>query len=221
MTVAQTATYRDAIAHVPAGGTLILTTVAWSEYEQLLSDLGEGCAARVTYDRGRLEAMTPSSSHEMYALLVLRLAVLVADETGVDLESLGSTTFKREDLAQGAEPDTCFYVQHAASIIGKRNIDLRSDPPPDVVVEVDVSHGSVSKLAFYASLGVPEVWRYDERRMHIYHLTTQGYIEAPASRTFPVLTSDALTESLERSKTAGQSGALRSFREWLRQRTSE
>ncbi|MPZ18879.1 MAG: Uma2 family endonuclease [Luteitalea sp.] len=217
MTMPQTASYVDAIGHVPPGGTLIVTNVPWSEYEQLLSTLGEGYTARITYDRGRLEIMAPSSSHEMYKELLVGIGRLVAQEMGVDLESRGSTTFKVERFAQGAEPDTCFYVQHATSIIGKTMIDLETDPPPDVIVEVDVSHASINKLDFYASLGVPEVWRYDERRMCIYHLTAQGYVEALASRTFPPLTGNALTEFLERSKSAGQSAALRSVRDWLRQ----
>jgi hypothetical protein len=62
----QTANYLNAIAHLPAGGTLILGDVPWSEYEQLLADLGEGYAVRMSYDQGRLEVMTPSSKHEKY-----------------------------------------------------------------------------------------------------------------------------------------------------------
>jgi len=212
----QTANYLDAIAHLPAGGTLILADVPWTEYEQLLADLGDGYAVRVSYDQGRLEIMTPSAKREKYKDLILRLADTAADELGCDLDSFGSTTFKQEQLAKGAEPDTCFYVQNAAGVIGKDQIDLSTDPPPDVVVEIDVAHGSASKLAIYASLGVPELWWYDERRLQIYHLTGQGYVEAPGSRAFPVLTSDVLSRFLERSKTEPQRAVLRSFREWLR-----
>ncbi|PYV13463.1 MAG: hypothetical protein DMG07_14395 [Acidobacteria bacterium] len=211
-----TANYLDAIAHLPSGGTLILTEVPWAEYEQLLAELGEGYAVRVSYDQGRLEIMTPSAKHEKYKELILRLADLAADELGCDLDSFGSTTFKREQLAKGAEPDTCFYVQHAASVTGKDRIDLGIDPPPDVVVEIDVAHDSTGKLAIYASLGVPELWRYDERRLQIYHLTDREYVEAPGSRAFPVLTSDVLSRFLERSKTEPQRAVLKSFREWLR-----
>ena len=180
----QTANYLDAMAHLPAGGTLILTEVPRTEYEQLLTDLGDDYPVRVSYDQGRLEIMTPSAKREKYKDLILRLADTAADELGCDLDSFGSTTFKQEQLAKGAEPDTCFYVQHAASVIGKDRIDLRADPPPDVVVEINVAHGSTSKLAIYASLGVPELWWYDERRLQIFHLTEQGYVEAPGSALF-------------------------------------
>jgi Uma2 family endonuclease len=217
----QTGNYLNAIAHLPAGGTLILGDVPWSEYEQLLADLGEGYAVRVSYDQGRLEITTPSSKHEKYKELILRLADTAADELGCDLDSFGSTTFKLEQLAQGVEPDTCFYVQHAASVTGKDRIDLRTDPPPDVVVEIDVVQKSMSKFSVYASLGVPELWRYDGRRLQVYHLTEQGYVEAPASRALVVLTSDVLSVFLERAKTEPQRAVLKSFREWLRTQQSE
>jgi Uma2 family endonuclease len=210
-----TASYLDAIAHLPPGGTLTLHDVSWDEYEQLLEELGDCTGVRIGYDRGRLEAMSPSPYHEMYKELLQNLALITAEHLGLDFESRGSTTFKLGQFEQGAEPDTCFYVEHAAAIIGKRKLDLRRDPPPDVIVEIDVSHGSDFKLDFYARLGVPEVWRYDERQMHISHLTAAGYVEAAASRAFPPLTAEALTVHLEQSKTAGQSAALRSFRAWL------
>ena len=214
----QTANYMDAIAHLPAGGSLILNDVPWEEYEELLSDLGEGYAVRIAYDRGRLEIMSPTARHEMYKDLLLRLVDSLA-ETKEDLvlETRGSTTFKEKQLLQGAEPDTCFYVENAKRIIGKGDIDLAKDPPPDIIVEVDVSHQSTGKLSFYSAIGVPEIWRYDERQVRILHLVDGRYVEMPSSLTFPVLTDKVLTDALEQSKTEGQSAALRTFRQWLKE----
>lgn len=213
---AQTTSLLDAIEHLPAGGTLILNEITWEEYEELLADLGDSGRVRVSYDKGRLEIMSPSLSHERYKDLILWIAHTLADEIGIYMESAGSTTFKKEQFAQGAEPDTCFYVQNAARIIGKRQINLETDPPPDVIVEIDVSHESKGKFAFYAAIGVPEIWRYYERKAQIYNLREQNYTESPNSRAFPVLTADALTEFLEQSKTQGQSASLKSFRNWLK-----
>ncbi len=211
----QTLNYLEAIAHLPAGGTLILTDVPWEEYEQLLADLGDKYSARITYDNGRLEAMSPSSKHENFTRMIERLAHVIAEEADATLESLGSTTYKQEWLARGVEPDGCFYVQNAARIIGRDRIDLSIDPPPDIVVEIDISHESTNKLAIYAGMGVPELWRYADPRMHIHQLTEQGYVEVSASLAFPVLTTDALSQFLEQSKTEGQTATLRSFSEWL------
>ncbi|HEV8487557.1 MAG TPA: Uma2 family endonuclease [Blastocatellia bacterium] len=217
MTTTRQSNYLDTIEALPPGRSLILNDVSWEEYEQLLDDLGDSSGNRVTYYEGRLEIVSPSSNHEMYEELILLIGHVIGDEMGCDVESRGSTTFKQKSLAKGAEPDTCFYVQNASRIIGKLKIDLSADPPPDIAVEIDVSHRSKTKLAIYERFGVPEVWRYDQRRMRIYLLTPQGYVEAAASLTFPYLTCDVLTDLLERSKTMGQSAVLRSFREWLRE----
>jgi Uma2 family endonuclease len=101
-------------------------------------------------------------------------------------------------------------------VTGKDRVDLKTDPPPDVVVEIDVVQESTSKFAIYASLGVPELWRYDGRRLLVYHLTDQGYVEAPGSRALAPLTSDVLSRFLERAQTEPQRAVLKSFREWLR-----
>jgi Uma2 family endonuclease len=153
----------------------------------------------------------------MYKDLLLRLVGRVADEADLVLETRGSTTFKEKRLLQGAEPDTCFYVENAKRIIGKGDIDLAKDPPPDIIVEVDVSHQSTGKLSFYSAIGVPEIWRYDERQVRILHLVEGRYVEMSSSLTFPVLTDKVLTDVLEQSKIEGQSAALRTFRQWLRE----
>jgi Uma2 family endonuclease len=212
----QAATYLDAIKHLPTGSALIVSDVSWLEYERLLDDLGGHCSVRVSYDRGRLEIVSPSTKHEKCKELVLLLAHVLAEETGTRLESVGSTTFKRAALAQGAEPDTCFYVEHAAAVIGKDDLDLAVDPPPDIVVEIELSHRSPGKLAFYAAIGVPEVWRYDGQRASIHHLSGLEYVDVSASVIFPVLTADELTARLRQLGIDGQQAVLASFRESLR-----
>ena len=217
--IAQNTECRDAIDHLPYGGTLLVPGVSWEEYEQLLAELGEGYAVRVSYDGRRLEIVSPSAKHEKYKEFISHLARVVADETGSDLECLGSTTFKQKELARGVEPDACFYVQHAPQIVGKDLIDLSADPPPDIVVEVDVAHDSLGKFGLYAGLGVPEIWRCDEQGAHIYHLIEGAYVELPTSLAFPVLTAEDLSRFLARSETEGQRAVLRSVRELVRARS--
>lgn len=208
--------YLDAIAHLPEGGTLTFQHVPWEEYEQLLEDLGPGYRVRVTYDHGRLEIMSPLPIHERQKEFISHLMRALTEELGLDLECLGSTTYKQEEALQGLEPDTCFYIQHAAQVIGKRVFDLSVDPAPDIAVEVDVTSESLSRFHIYASLGVPELWRYDEAQFEIYHLVGADYVASPRSLAFPFLTSEVLFQLLERSRNEGQSAALRAFREWVR-----
>ena len=206
--------YIDAIAHLPAGATLRLSSVSWEEYETLLSDLSDWPGMRVSYDDGKLEIMSPLPEHEEYKEFVYSLARVISEESDITLETRGSATFKQKRLAKGAEPDTCFYVQNAQRIIGKRTIDLEVDPPPDVVVEIDLTSESLSKFNIYSAFGVPEIWRYDGERAYIYQLADKAYVEVRASLAFPSLTAYALTEFIEQSKTQGQTAALAAFRQW-------
>jgi Uma2 family endonuclease len=206
----------DAIEHLPAGSTLLVPDVSWAEYESLLSQLGEGYPVRIQYDRGSLSIMSPSARHEKCKELILRIADAIADERGFDLESFGSTTFKNRELEKGAEPDTCFYVQSAAAVAGKTGLDPAVDPPPDVVVEIDLAHASEDQFPFYAALRAPELWLYDGERVRIYHLTSQGYEIAQASRAFPILTGLVLTRFMAEGQSGPERAVLRSVRQWIR-----
>ena len=216
MPTAATLTYLDAIRHLPSGGALSIPDVPWADYEALLTELGDGYAVRVMYDRGRLEIVSPSDKHERIKEFIQDVARVLAGELGTDLESFGSTTFKHPDLRKGGEPDTCFYVQRAPQIIGRDGLDLTVDPPPDVVVEVDVSHSSTAKLRFWAELGIPEVWRYEDERIVMYERSGEEYREIAASLAFLSFTADTLTGLLHRLKREGQQAVLTAFRHSLR-----
>jgi Uma2 family endonuclease len=160
--------------------------------------------------------MSPLPEHGEFAEVVQDIAREITRELGVKLEACGSMTIRSAWQAQGAEPDTCFYVQNAARIIGKRNLDFNTDPPPDVVVEIDLTHASQSKFPIYAVLGVPEIWLYDGNQACFYHLSAEQYIETLHSRAFPFLTSTVLAQFIEQSKIEGQDAALDAARAWAR-----
>lgn len=211
-----TVNYLDLIERLPSGALLRLQDVSWDEYEYLLTQMEAHSGHRLTYDRGRLTIMSPRHDHEHYKEFVLRLVHVLAEETGSPLETGGSTTFKNKALAQGVEPDTCFYVQSAARIIGNLTPDLKTDPPPDVVVEVDTTNFSLDKFHIYAALGVPEIWRYDGKEARFYYQAESGYEEMTNSRAFPSLAASLLANYIEQSKTAGQTASLAAFRQKLR-----
>ncbi len=211
-----TADYLEAIEHLPDGAMLRLERITWNEYEQLLEELIEHPGLRISYDKGRVEIISPTYEHEMYKGFCTSMARILSKELGVPVETAGATTYKSKQLMKGSEPDESFYVQHARAIIGKRQIDLSVDPPPDVVVEIDITSESLGKFPIYAAFGVPEIWRYNGEHAQIYHLVNQSYIEAARSLAFTCLTAQALTDFIEQSKTEGQSAALAAFRQWVR-----
>ena len=133
------------------------------------------------------------------------------EETSLPLEKLGSTAWKRRRIQKGIEADACFYVANAHRIVGKRKIDLESDPPPDIAVEIDTTNESSSKFPIYAALGVPEIWVYDGKQVEIYCLKDES-IKTDTSNFLVGLSSSVLTEFLDISKAQSQTAALKLFR---------
>jgi Uma2 family endonuclease len=211
----QVAEYREAVDHLPPGGTLMFQQVPWEDYEKLLNDLVDRPGVRVSYDEGRLEIRSPLPEHEEYKESLYSMARVFAEVMSIDLETRGSATWKRKKLRKGSEPDTCFYVANGSRIIGRRTIDLESDPPPDVVVEIDTTNESLSKFPIYSALRVPEIWRYDGKRTSLYVLHGQSYSEVTESPSFPGLTAQMIGLFLDDTKSRGQTKALAAFRKRL------
>lgn len=200
----------------PAEQRVLLSNVSWETYEALLADHASSSAPRFTFDRGMLEIMSPSPEHEKVNRRIAQLVLAVTEEMDVEAEDLGSTTFRRKDIERGFEPDSCFYIQNEAQVRGKDRIDLTVDPPPDLVIEIDITSPSINKLPIYAQLGVPEVWRYDGEKLVILKFVHDGYVEAQKSVVLPSLTSSVLTELVERSKSSRRTIWLREVREAVR-----
>jgi Uma2 family endonuclease len=200
---------------------VLLTGVSWKTYESLLDDYSTRSSVRFTYDHGRLQIMSPLPEHENYGAVVGQLVRVLATESGIKYRSFGSTTYRREDLERGLEPDDCFYLASLPRILGLRTLDLRHDPVPDLALEMDVTRSSIDRLTIYAALGVPEVWRFDGTRVTCYHLTASGnYEERDFSPTFPFLRVDDLTPFVLQVFDTDEGSLLEAFRVWVRTRIS-
>jgi Uma2 family endonuclease len=193
-----------------------LPCVSWETYERLLADDEERRVPRMTYDQGVLELVTPSLPHEKDALTIARIVDIVTAIIGVPILSAGGTTYRRNDLERGFEPDASFYIQHEAQVRDRPEIDLTVDPPPDVVLEMEMSRSALDKLPLFASMGVPEVWRCDGQRVTILILEQDRYRESPSSLALPVLTSDVLTRFLAESRTALSPDWFQAVSDWAR-----
>ena len=214
--------YLDAIAHLPSGAVLRFDDVPWEEYEQLLADLGEGYAVRIFYDDGRMEIMAPSIPREGAKNVIHDFVVVLRDELDVDIESEGSATYRSQWKAKGAEPDDSFFVQNASAVIGRhQQYDIERDPPPDIVVETELTSASLDKFAIYAALGVPEIWRERKKVVRFYVLSGASYVEASISRAFPFLDSTTLSEFLAQGFAEGSRKTARAFRAWVREHRPE
>lgn len=196
---------------------MILKDISWETYERLLADHEDSSAPRFTYDRGILEIISPNPEHEVSNRKIAQLVLIIAEETGIVAADFGSTTFKREDLERGFEPDSCFYIHNEERVRGKKSLDMTVDPPPDLVIEVDITSPSLDKFPIYARLGVSEVWRYDGERLSIHGLAEDStYAVVHRSAVLPALTADVLTRFIQRSDTLDWLTWVREVRGWAR-----
>ncbi|NJN86455.1 MAG: Uma2 family endonuclease [Leptolyngbyaceae cyanobacterium SL_7_1] len=197
-----------------------LYSISWDAYEQILAALGNDRAAQLTYFEETLEIMTPLEEHENSSDLIGDFIKILVEENNLNIKSLRSTTLKRSDLAVGAEPDNCYYIANEPAVRGK-TVDLTTDPPPDLVVEVDITHTDINKTELYAKLGVPEFWRYDGRLWQIYQLHANRYKEVSTSPTFPQVPKQRLYQFLRECAQQGENSAKRNLRQWIREQLND
>ncbi|HAG84984.1 MAG TPA: hypothetical protein DCL61_28505 [Cyanobacteria bacterium UBA12227] len=200
---------------VPPGQRVLLSDISWQEFETILEDLGEHRASRVVYDNGILEIMTPLPEHETGKVLIGDLVKALLEEMDIEFWSLGSTTFKNQEMLKGIEPDDCFYIQNEAAVRGKNTLDLTVDPPPDLALEIDVTSRTNSSV--YEALGVPELWRFEKGKLQINVLRDGKYVEVECSPNFrDLLLTEVIPQYLRQSKLIGRNKAMREFRDWVR-----
>jgi Uma2 family endonuclease len=138
---------------------IVLSGISWEIYEQLRGN-EENWHVRMAYDNGRLELMSPSTDHEAIKGLIGQMIEAFTEEMGIPRRSLGSSTWKRSELGKGCEADECYYILNHHRVCRRRTVDLSVDPPLDLVVETEISCSAVQRMRIYASLGVPEIWRW-------------------------------------------------------------
>jgi Uma2 family endonuclease len=195
---------------------VVLHNVTWQTYQALLDDLGEHRSARLAYDRSTLEIKMLSKLHGPINRLLERAIVTLTEELGMNILSLGSTTFDSERLAQGVEPDSCFYIQNADRVNPEDNYPPQ-DFPPDLVVEVDITSSSRSRLNIYKTMQVPEIWRYNRQGLAILQLQQGEYVECDRSSIFKLISVEILENLLERGKQSTNHNSLISeLRMWVR-----
>ena len=199
---------------ISPGQRIYLPDVSWAEFEQILLELGEKRVTRIAYSAGELEIRMPLPEHERLKVLISNLLVVLLEELDLPWDSLGSTTFKNSQMKAGIEPDNCFYLKNCQAILGKKRLDLEIDPPPDLAIEIDLT--SPTQFSAYESLGVPEIWQYQQGKLAIFVLTEGHYLESATSSLFPALSiNEGFSQILERPEIL-MSEARKEFRQWVR-----
>jgi Uma2 family endonuclease len=199
---------------VKPGQQTLFKDISWQQLENILEEMGEKRAARISYSHGWLEIMVPLPEHEKDKEYIGDLVKILLEKLQIDFEALGSTTLKNERMRQAVEADACFYIQNQAAVIGKNRLDLNIDPPPDLAIEIDIT--SRTRFDNYEILGVPELWRYTQQGLEIYLLQQEKYIKSQSSPNFPgIPIIELVNEYVQQCLTIGRSQAIRNFRTWI------
>lgn len=196
----------------------VFRSLDWQRYQTLREMLSHDRNIRFTYAQGTLEVTMPLEIHEFSARLIELFIRILVMESGRDLKTMGSTTLDRETLDRSAEPDNAYYIQNQPLVAG-RDVDFDRDPPPDLVVEVDITHTDIDKLRLYAAMGIPEFWRYNGKTWRVYCLQADSYEELAVSPTFTTVPKAKLYEFLAAARQS-EVQAERDLRAWIRSVTN-
>lgn len=197
--------------------SVVLHNISWYSYKQITDTLQDETPAHFTFDRGKLEIMVLSLKHENLKKILAMLFERLSETLDIEIFAGGSTTFQREDLERGFEPDECYYVQNAELMRGKDSVNLDVDPPPDLTIEIDVKHSSLNRMGIFAAIGIPEIWRYDGEMLTIYLLKNGVYEETETSLVLPKVTAEKLSLLTE----VGRNSTRRKFLSKIKEYTNE
>jgi Uma2 family endonuclease len=148
------------------------------------------------------------------------LAVVLTEEFDLPIVPGGSTTMRMRPRKRGLEPDDCYWIAHAPEVRGKSTIDLTTDPPPDLAIEVNVSRSSLDRMDIYEKLRVPEVWRYNAEGLTFNFLNAEGkYQVVPASTMFPLPIAPVdLLPFMQMRGQMDDNAVIKQFRGWIQGR---
>jgi Uma2 family endonuclease len=200
---------------------VLLHGVSWETFERLLADVGDRRSTLFHYINGTLEIMSPLSLHEGSGRFFDRLLTIFVDELNIDMRCLGSLLMKIPELKIGGEPDSCYYIKNELTIRAQENVIVGQDPPPDLVLEVDITNPSDRRLPIYSLLSVPEVWRYDGYSLEFLGLENGEYVPIENSLSFPTLPAAIIVEYVQKRLLLGESKTLKEFRAWVRTNYSQ
>ena len=192
----------------------VVDQVRWETYLALVGDR-PGNVPQITYDRGLMELMSPRKLHEKIKSLISRMVATYSEVSGIEIESVASTTFQRADLERGFEADEAYYIEHANLMRAKDEIDLAVDPAPDLVIEVEITSSAVRKLELFAAMKVGEVWRYNGDQLTIFHLVGDRYQPSDHSLALPGFPVPAAEHVLSQRLIRGESELISEFRSTL------
>jgi len=198
------------------GGHFVFADVTWEFYKQMCDQLERsGQHARVTFDEGRMEIMTTTGWHEGIKTCVARLLEHYSFVRDIPIQGFGNVSCEREDWLKGLQPDECYYITNKILLDDSGHLDLLHGPPPDLVIEVEVTRPSIPKHPIYVKMGVPELWAYTSEKITVLKLEDKKYIPVSISSYFPDLDLAEFFRFVQIARLDQHEG-VKAFDAWLR-----
>jgi Uma2 family endonuclease len=194
-------------------GSVVRLPATWQEYQSLCDQRGDGSIPRLKYRDGEVLLMSPFPVHGRDAHLIADIVKALLDHDGREYDAFTPITMTLPEES-GIEPDYCFYIDNWQAVSGKKRIDWQNDPPPDLVIEIDVT--SYSDVQDYLPYRVPEVWLYKNQQTLIYQLQGTEYQLQTHSRYFPDFDlQSAIARCVQIAYERNTSAAIRDLRQRL------
>ncbi|MBD2579059.1 Uma2 family endonuclease [Oscillatoria sp. FACHB-1406] len=194
-------------------GSVVRLPATWQEYQSLCDRRGDGSIPRLKYRSGEVLLMSPLPVHGKDAHLLASIVTTLLDFEGREYDAFTPVTMTLPEES-GIEPNYCFYINNWQAVCGKKRIDWKNDPPPDLVIEIDVT--SYSDVADYLPYRVPEVWLLKKQQLLIYRLDGANYQLQTQSVYFPDRDlQDAIARCIEIAYGRNTSAAIRDLRQQL------
>jgi Uma2 family endonuclease len=204
---------------------ITLTDISWDKLAALLVDLGNTRSTHITYYQGKLEMLEPQPQHDRITRLIDSLLLVLADEAGDDLFSLGSQLLLQPKMGIAIQPDACYYLAQRVQSGVRAELDLSQVAPPDLAIDVQLGEPSSRRLGLLAGLGVPEVWQYVtslneaevlQGELTMLELVDDRYQPIAHSRMYHQLNRDRVVEFIAQSDAIGLTQSLTVLRSWAR-----
>jgi Uma2 family endonuclease len=196
----------------------LLQNVSWETYESLLADL-ENSSVRLTYDNGKLELMSPLPKQGREQKLLGRLIEAYTEERNIPIAGFAQTTWRDRSEGKGLEPDECYYIRNEHLVRARDDIKIPDDPPPDLAIEVDVTHNTLNKKTICAALKIGELWNWENERLTVFAWQpNRGYLEVTVSPNLPDLPPNEVSRFMMMRHHMGDTQLIRLFRRWVQDR---
>jgi Uma2 family endonuclease len=190
---------------------MVMASLSWETFLALAEER-RGSVPRLTYSDGVLEMMSPKRKHENIGRLIGRMIEAYSEIKGIEILSVASVTVKRSDLKKAYEADESYYITNIDRVLTKEELDFEVDPPPDLVIEVELTSSAIDKLELFAAMQVREVWRHDGTSLQFYRLVGNRYQATSASVELPGLDSAIVNRFLAQGLLKGETTWIRAFR---------